>query len=267
MRLVPDSAFGILTYGSPQQLNLAIEGIMNAHTDYIGCVGCQARFCVDNSTEKIHQNANAEVCEKWFFTHVPAGENTGISGGRVLLASQFLAATRVNWLITQGDGPLWCAPGSDPDRYGFPRHVEGLIGKALCIAETEGLDYLKLTWCEKHGTNAHYYAYRELRGDERSRDFPEIYQGTPPTQIERIATMDGLPYAIGNFPYSNWPAIWSRRFAQEFIANTPKADEQSWMRCLHRDQLKRKWRVGCLLASPVEYHHRFDYDRSQRREN
>lgn len=261
-------AYYIQCFAAPKQLELVVDTLDAA--DAAWRESFEEVVVVDCSTNPGEIREYGVICESLGFRHLTSGKNYGISGGRVVAARDFLKG-ECDVMVTQGDGMLWQGEGAGVCRYGFARHSAGFFKKAVGTLVERGLDYLKLTWCEKYGTNAHFYSYHALRGDEKRVFFPAVFSGTPSTVIRSIHCENVLPVAVGDFPYSNWPAVWSRRFAEKFIGSNKisTADEQSWMRQLFRDSLDggRAWRVGCLLMTPVEYEHRFDYKRSLRREN
>jgi hypothetical protein len=259
------STYYIQTFASPQQLSLVFETLITAHGEQWSD-GFDEVVVVDCSTDVQDIKKNAAICEQYNARHIAEKINYGISGGRQRMAELFLRSDS-EYAFQQGDGLLWCEKGSAVDKFGLVSHVDGLFTKAKKIMSYERLDYLVLTYSQKFATATKWYPWLQLTNTERLlSDFSHtpMTKDCPRTKFSEIATMSGLPYALGHIPYTNWPSVWSRRFASDLILNKllGKAHENKWMRALYFEH--DIWKLGVVLASPLRYHHKFDYNRKLR---
>lgn len=262
------SNYYIQTFGSPEQLALVFSSLVAAHgVDW--AAGFDSVVVVDCSTSEAHIKENAQVCEANKATHVADKINYGISGGRQRIAELFLKSD-AEYAYQQGDGLLWCEKGAGLDRVGFTSHVVGFFEQVKKIMSYERLDFLILTYMQEYASAGFYYPWHQLEVFERVESdfiFSPVGKGDcPRTVFENIGSIGGLAYATGNVPYTNWPSVWSRRFAGDIILNKyqGKPHEEKWMRMLHHRQ--REWNTAVVLASPLRYNHKYDYKRSLRRE-
>lgn len=258
--------FSIQVYESPRQLELVLQQLAAAHPNWRDSFD-QVQI-VDCSTTERHRHSYQQMCNEQSFNYLGDGRNYGVSGGRKLAAQGFLKSG-LDLMVTQGDGLLWQPETAPPDRFGFLRWRPNFFRGVLNIVTAEGYDYFKLTFCEKYGVNSDFYTFHWLREDEKVRFFPGCFKGTPSSKIFSLSSTGEIPFATGEFSYSNWPAIWNRRLAKELILGDPNKfpSEGSWMRQWFRMQLDggaTRWRGGVVLMSPVEYSHKFDYDRKSR---
>lgn len=267
MRL--NSTYYIQTFESPDQLDYVFQTLKDSFGDSWGS-GFDEIVVVDCSTQSDHINKNAEVCEKNNAVHVSDKINYGISGGRQRMAELFLKSDS-EYAFQQGDGLVWNKKDSvDVDPLGFTTYVPDFFRKAKKIMSYERLDYLLLTYMQKYASASWYYPWNHFNENEKIASEYECHikgKGCPATNFKHIKSMEKLPYAVGDIPYSNWPSVWSRRFASDLILSKKdgKATEWGWMRLLY--YRKSDWNSAVVLTSPLQYFHKHDYDRKFRKEH
>jgi hypothetical protein len=84
-----------------------------------------------------------------------------------------------------------------------------------------------------------------------------------------IKSYNGLPYAIGEVYYCNWPQVVSKEGNVKMFLETKWGHpfEQTWMSYIYQETIKGRIKSGLLLLTPTE-RDRFDhYDGSLRKES
>lgn len=267
MRL--NSTYYIQTFESPDQLDYVFQTLKYAFGDSWDS-GFDEIVVVDCSTKQDLINKNAEICEKNNAVHISDKINYGISGGRQRMAELFLKSDS-EYAFQQGDGILWNPKNNaEVDPLGFTTYTPQFFTKAKKIMSYERLDYLLLTYMQKYASASWYYPWNHFSEEEKISSEYECHirgKECPPTKFKHIKSIGKLPYAVGDIPYSNWPSVWSRRFASDLILSkhNGKATEWGWMRLLH--YRKSNWNSAVVLTSPLKYYHKHDYDRKLRKEN
>jgi hypothetical protein len=91
----------------------------------------------------------------------------------------------------------------------------------------------------------------------------------PKTKFDAVLSHKGVPYAVGEVYYCNWPQIVSRTGNKKMFLDTTWAHpfEQTWMSQMYQLVKKDELYPGLLLMTPTE-HDRFEhYNRELRKES
>ena len=184
--------------------------------------------------------------------------NLGITGGRLFCAKHFDTVADGEAMLWFEDDMLLQPPQAGLCRNGLRAHVPRLAEVARAIVRREGLDFVKLSFSEFFGDHHLNWAWYNVAGDVRERNFPD---GTFRTRIDHSGVEAGVSYLVGEVHYSNWPMLMTRRGnAKLFLEDGPHmAHEAIYMaRCLELER-RGALRAGVLLASPVEHCRRYYY--------
>ncbi len=258
-------ALYVLTYNLPEQFDLWIASCSDAFPDEFDSV---AKYVINNSDDGSVKDEYTRLIETYGFKEFPF-ENIGICGGRQVAAEHFAESEHEYMIFFEDDMLLHAKPGACPA--GFTTYHPHLFEKCIHILECEELDYLKLSFSEFYGNNHENWAWHNVPEKLRHEYFPPTDDGTSPraTVIKRTGSYRGLPYAVGEYHYCNWPILFNKKGNEKVFLKTrfEHKFEQTWMS--HVMTLIKAGEVspGALLASPVYHHRKFHYDGNKRREN
>jgi hypothetical protein len=263
----------VITFNSPNQFKTLIDSMIAYDKDYLNKT---KKFLLNNSTDKSTFDQYQEICEEFEFEHiVPEEGNLGICGGRQFIAEHFDKTDLDYYLFFEDD--MFFFPESTTCRNGFSRWVEKLFVKSLEIMQKESFDFLKMNYSEFYGDNGTQWSWYNVPQNVRAEFWPDkprlpqmgLDPNAPRTVFNKILSHRGVPYAMGEVYYCNWPQIVSKPGNKKMFLDTTWAHpfEQTWMS--HMYQLVKKGELfpGLLLMTPTE-HDRFDhYDRGLRKES
>jgi hypothetical protein len=255
-----DIVLYVITYNAPGQLSLWLDSVEAAAPELLQL---PRKFLLDNSTDATTSAAYDALCAPYGFTILRHG-NLGISGGRHFCARHFDELPDTFGMVWFEDD-MQLAPKDIPVcRNGLSTQVPRLLDRARAIVEKERLDYLKLSFTEFFGDHHLNWAWYNVEADTRHREFPD---GTFRTRIEYTGVEDGLSYAVGEFHYSNWPVLMTRRGNREiFLTDSEPLHEQRYMARAFTMMRAGDLRGGALLASPIWHDRCFHYTAEERRE-
>ncbi len=220
------------------------------------------RVLLDNSRDgRFAADYDALAAAHGFTVHREG--NLGVTGGRLWTARHFDGEAREGAALHFEDDMLVQGPPG-VCRLGYPTRVERLWHRALGVLRASPeVDFLKLSFTEVHGDHGENWAWHNLEAPDRAAYFPRGHA----TQITAVRAFEGLPYAVGEVYYSNWPTLFTRRGNRVLLAS-PDAPA-------HEGLLMARWlklaRAGTLtsavlLASPIEHCREVQYDEQARRE-
>jgi hypothetical protein len=91
----------------------------------------------------------------------------------------------------------------------------------------------------------------------------------PLTEIHYLRSEAGLPYAVGNFHYCNWPILFGKEGNRKvFLEKVSRFKHESiWMKETFYQLRGGGLRAGCLLATPILHHRKYSYRPQDRIEN
>jgi hypothetical protein len=267
------TAFYILTFNQPQQLQLLIDS-WQIQSDFFQK---STVFVIDNSTNDDAFAENKLICQaNGFHQILPVKKNIGICGGRQLAAELFDASEH-DYMFFLEDDMLLSRPNMPNCRAGFSTWVSDLYDKLLKIMETEQFDFLKLSFSEFYGINSEQWAWYNVPAHIRNSVWPNnsklpeigLAENIPPVAFSRIATQEDLSYATGEVYYSNWPQIVGRKGNQKMFIETKWAHpyEQTWMSHMFQETHAGRLKPAVLLASPIDHRREFHYERNERVES
>ena len=139
------------------------------------------------------------------------------------------------------------------------------------------MDFLKLNYTEFYGDNGTQWSWYNVPQSVRQEFWPGkprlpemgLDPNAPKTQFSAVLSHKGIPYAVGEVYYCNWPQIVSRTGNKKMFLDTTWAYpfEQTWMSHMYQLVKKDELYPGLLLMTPTE-HDRFEhYNRELRKES
>jgi hypothetical protein len=261
----------VITFNSPNQLRTLIQSMTEYDKDYLLKT---EKFLLDNSSDESTFEEYSKLCEEHNFTHIKK-DNLGICGGRQFIAEHFETTDLDYYLFFEDD--MFFYPKDGVCRNGFNRFVPNLYTKSLEVMKKENFDFLKLNYSEFYGDNGTQWAWYNVPQHIREEFWPGknrlpvqgLDPNAPKTVYTHVLTHKGLPYAVGEIYYCNWPQIVSRPGNQKMFLDTTWAHpfEQTWMSHMYQLVKKDELYPGLLLLTPTE-HNRFEhYDGGLRKES
>jgi hypothetical protein len=255
----------VLTYNIPKQFELWVKSFKETFpNDFNNCT----KYVINNSNDP---NVDAEY--KALFAQYGFKEykfdNIGICGGRQFAADHFHDSPHSYMIFFEDDMLFHNKEGKC--KSGFTTYHPELFDKAVDILNNEKLDYLKLTFSEFYGDNHDNWAWYNVPLDKKDIYFPQRADHVSPkkVKIEYTGTHRGMPFAVGEYFYCNWPLLFSKEGNKKVFIDTKFEHkyEQTWMSFVMTLMREGKVKAGCLLASPINHHREIYYDGTKRREN
>jgi len=256
-------------FNLPKQYQLWIDSINGAHKAFLK--NC-SKYVVNNSTDR---STDAEFSEMFRFSNISETrkpENLGICGARQLCAEMFDQSDH-EYMVFFEDDMLLCDESYDGKHCsnGFRRYDSKLFQKCMKIMEKEKLDYLKLCFTEFYGDNHLNWAWVNLPKDKKELLFPgpQVMGACNKSKIYHTGSIEGIPYAVGEFHYCNWPVMFSKEGNRKVFLDTKWAHpyEQTWMSHVQQLVSAGTVRTGCLLMSTIDHTRQYHYSGSERKEN
>ena len=150
------------------------------------------------------------------------------------------------------------------------------MGEQL-MQQKENFDFLKLNFSEFFGDNGTQWSWYNVPQSVREEFWPSkprlpqigLDPNAPKTQFNEVLSHKGVPYAVGEVYYCNWPQLVSKEGNKKmFLTETwARPFEQTWMSYMFQETIKGNLNPAILLMSPTE-HDRFDhYDGKLRKES
>jgi hypothetical protein len=253
----------VITFNSPNQFETLIESMNSYDKDYLLKT---EKFLLDNSSDESTFESYSELCQQYNFTHIKK-DNLGICGGRQFIAEHF-DTTDLDYYLFFEDDMFFYPHEGEVCRNGFNRFIPNLYTKSLEIMKKENFDFIKLNYSEFYGDNGTQWSWYNVPQSVREQFWPGknrlpvqgLDPNAPQTVFEHILTHKGLPYAVGEVYYCNWPQVVSRTGNQKMFLDTTWAHpfEQTWMSHMYQLVKKGELHPGLLLATPTE-HNRFEH--------
>lgn len=255
-----------LTFNLPQQFELWVKSLRDA---YPKAYDKYKKYVINNSTDESVTDEYKKLFEEHGFEEFKF-DNIGINDARHFAAEHFLS-TDYGYMVFFEDDMLLHKKGSGPCKNGFVTHFDDILEKAKQIVQTEDLDYLKLSFSEFYGDNHDNWAWYNLPRLSREALFgskPTHYPEKS-TKIDYTRSNSGVPYAVGEFHYCNWPIMFTRRGTKTLFMDSTFEHkyEQTWMSLCMQLQRMGEIKAGCLLASIINHNRVYHYKSGTRREN
>lgn len=262
-----DVALYALTFNLPQQFSLWVESFKKTYPKEFSQY---PKYVVNNSTDPSVDAEYQRLFRENGFKEFKF-DNIGINDGRHFCAEHFDQSNH-DFMIFFEDDMLWHSDPTLHCRNGFTTYHPELIDKALDIVESEDLDYLKLTFSEFYGDNHDNWAWYNVKPESAKMEyFPIRKDGVSEkkVRIDYTGTHRGLPYAVGEYHYCNWPVLFTKRGSRKVFLETvfEHKHEQTIMSQTMSYIFRKELKVGCLLASPVNHFRKYHYDGKKRKEH
>jgi hypothetical protein len=260
----------VLTFNSCKQLELLLN---NFTVTYPELIAIKDKVLINNSTERSYDECYKEIADRYGFI-IQNFNNIGICGARQWVAEDFERSDKSYYIFFEDD--MLFNIDSTYCKNGFGTKANDLFNKCLKIIEKETLDYLKISFSEFFGGNNQQWAYcnvpQQVRLDnfgDLKLQFPRDYDKIPGTVSYSIGSFEGLPYAIGEFYYCNWPLLFTKQGNRKVFLDTKWGHpyEQTWMSYVFQEQRKKNIKAGCLLLSPIAHNRVYFYKAQDRRES
>lgn len=260
---ITNTALYVITFNSPNQVKTLIKSMLEYDSDFV----TQPKWVMlDNSTDESTTPEYKDICEKYNIEHIKK-DNLGICGGRQFIAEHAEENGYDYYFFFEDDMFLYPKEG-EVCKNGFNRYVKNLYRKSLEIASKNSYDYLKLSYTEFYGDNRTQWAWYNVPQSVREEYWPNknrlpvqgLDPNAPLTEIKKIDTHKGIPYAEGDVYYCNWPQIVSKTGNVKMFLTEKWAHpfEQTWMSYMYQETKKGKLNPAILLLTPIE-HDRFDF--------
>jgi hypothetical protein len=262
----------VIGFNSPNQFKTLIKSMLQYDEEFITK---PRKILLDNSTDLSTTPEYSKICSEYGFEHIKK-DNLGICGGRQWIAEHF-ENSEMKYMYFFEDDMFFYPKKGEVCRNGFNRFVKNIYQKSLSIINTENLDFLKLNFSEFYGDNSTQWSWYNVPQNVRDEVWPNnkklpvqgLDPNAPRTRFESIKYFDGIPYALGEVYYCNWPQVVSKEGNRKMFLNTKwnRPFEQTWMSYMFQETIKGNIKSGLLLLTPTE-HDRFDhYDGSLRKES
>lgn len=262
-------AIYVLTFNLPKQFEIWAEKF-NKNFE-IGLKEDTTKYVINNSTDPSVADEYNELFKKYEFIEIKF-DNIGICGGRQFAAEHF-EENNHKYMIFFEDDMLLCGEedSSIACKTGFKKYFPNAISKAMTIIESENLDYLKLSFSEFYGTNTDNWAWYNVPQEKKEKWFNKriIYTDPKKTKIFYINSFRGVPYAVGEYHYCNWPILFTKEGNKKIFLHTKFEHkyEQTWMSHVMELIMEEKIKAGCILGSIITHNRKFHYKKEIRREN
>jgi hypothetical protein len=267
-----NTALYIITFNSPEQLELLLESMVDGDKDFIDK---PKKFLLDNSTDKSTSKAYNELCQKFDFELIKK-DNIGICGGRQWVA-EHAEENKFDYYFFFEDDMCLFPENNNLCKNGFRQYVKNLYKNSLNIIHKEEFDFLKLSFSELYGDNGTQWSWYNVPQHLREEIWPEkpnlpingLDPNSPKTKFNNIKSLNNVPYIDGEIYYSNWPQVVSRYGNKRMFLDTTWGHpfEQTWMSHMYQETIKGKLNPAVLLASPINHNRIKYYEAHERREN
>jgi len=262
----------VLTFNSPNQFEKLIMSMENYDNRFLTQ---PKKFLLNNSSDLSTTKKYEEICEKHGFEHIKM-DNLGICGGRQWIAEHF-DSQDLDYMLFFEDDMFFYGGNDETCKNGFNRRVKNLYDKSLHIISSENLDFIKLNFTEFYGDNSTQWSWYNVPQNVREQYWPNktklpqmgLDPDAPRTEFNVIKSYGGVPYALGEVFYCNWPQVVSKIGNKKMFLTTKwdRPFEQTWMSYMYQETKKKNIKSGLLLLTPTE-HDRFEhYDGNLRKES
>lgn len=257
--------FYVLTYNLPKQFELWLKHTVKMLGDRLNSIKI---ICINNSNDPSVKDEYDKLCAKYNIEQI-SFDNIGINSARIYVGKHFDESVYSHYLFFEDDFLLNSSSESDRCKFGFNTYDNDIFEKSIAILENEKLDYLKLNFSEFFGDNSDNWAWYNV-GNEGKVKYFGTNKKDKKTKVEKIDSYKGVPYAIGEYHYCNWPILFSKSGNKKIFIHMQhgNAYEQKMMAdVFKRMRDKKDIRAGCLLMTIVTHNRVYHYDGKTRREN
>jgi hypothetical protein len=260
-----ETAIYVLTFNLPEQFKLWAESFSKTYSESFQEF---KKYVINNSTDKKVAKEYNKLFKEYGFQEFKQN-NIGICGGRQFAAEHFDKSEH-KYMIFFEDDMMFHDNVNTKCKSGFQTYHPDLFEKVREIMENEDFDYMKLSFSEVYGDNSDNWSWFNVPKDKKSKFFDPLDENVKKTKLKYCNIHRGLPYAVGDFFYCNWPIIFNKRGNKKVFLDVKWENkyEQTWMSFVHMELIHtNEIKVGCLLASPINHNRVFFYKNGTRREN
>jgi len=255
-----ETALYFLTYNAPEQLKKQLELFDGEFKRFFGEA---KKYLINNSTNVKHVSEYDNICERYNIEQFKF-DNIGITGGRRFAAEHFHDSKHRYMIFFEDDMIVNVDDGSC--KVGFTKRDRDVFDKAITILEENELDYLKLTFSEFFGDNFKNWSWHNMAHRDRKEYLENSECDMDKTKLSYGGAYRGLPYAIGEFFYCNWPILFNKEGNEKVFITHKISHESGLMANTQREIRKGNIKAGCLLASPITHHRFVHYPAKERKE-
>lgn len=250
-----------LTYNLPQQFEMWIKSFIQAYPKQFSTF---KKYVINNSTDPTVSEYYDRLFKEYGFEEFKFN-NIGINDGRFEVAKHFAASTH-QYMVFFEDDMLLHENSIAKSKLGFPVYYPDVFEVCTEILNNENLDFIKLSFDEFYGNNLENWGWYNLPEVTRKQLFPD---GDKRTKVHHIGSHKGVPYAVGEYHYCNWPIMFTKKGNTKVFLETvyEYKYEQTWMSMVCSLQKEGKIRSGSLLASIINHNRVYHYPKEQRKEN
>lgn len=261
----------VVTFNAPDQLAAALAS-------WTSGIELDRLYVLDHSTDEEARRENRRIIDRHDATGLshPKG-NGGVCGGRQFVAEHFDGTGHDYCIYIEDDMLLNGSAEQGVCSNGLRRFVPNIRDVLMKIMETEGYDFLKLSFTELYGDNKTQFSWYNVPVALRAARWPEkptlpatgLDPDAPATEFRNIGTVDGVSYIDGEVYYCNWPHIVGKAGNRKMFLETvfERPFEQTWMSHMYQLTRAGKLRPAVLLASVVTHDRFHHYEGDLRREN
>ena len=252
-------AFYSLTYNAPEQFAMWATSFVEAYPKEFATY---KKYVINNTTDDTFTERYKSLFREYNFEEIKF-DNIGINDARLEVAKHFSTSPH-SFMVFFEDDMLLRSDSDEVTKFNLKTHFDDIFNIASNIVVDEKLDFLKLSFDEYYGDNSENWGWYNLDNTERARIFQSGHHNT---RIEKLAVARGVPYAIGDFHYCNWPIMVSRRGNEIIFMNKMHEYnfEQIWMGETCSKLFDGDMRVGCILGTIISHERKFQY--TNRKEN
>lgn len=250
-----------LTYNLPKQFKLWVDSFRSAYPKEFHTFN---KYVINNSTDPSVDAEYQRLFKENGFIEFKY-DNIGINDGRYEAAVHFNKSTH-EYMIFFEDDMLLHNNSNNKSGLGFNTYYESIFDKVCDIVKYEDLDFLKLTFDEFYGNNTENWGWYNVPEKLKKEYFPD---GDKRTKVSYIGSFKGVPYAVGEYHYCNWPIVFTKRGNKKVFLDTVYEHkyEQTWMSMVCTMQKERNIKCGVLLASIINHNRAYHYSKEIRKEN
>ena len=250
-----------LTYNLPEQFEMWVKSFASAYPNEFKKY---SKYVLNNTTDKEADKKYKKLFKDYGFTEFKYN-NIGINDGRFEIAKHFESSDH-EFMVFFEDDMLLHQENVGKSKLGFPTYYKRVFELASEITKIENLDFIKLSFDEFFGNNLENWGWYNIPADKKEKYFKD---NNKKTVVEYIGSHKGLPYAVGEYHYCNWPILFTKKGNKKVFLETEYEHkyEQTWMSMVCTMQKEKTLRAGSLLASIINHNRVYHYPKENRREN
>ena len=258
----------VLTYNTPKQFDLWCKSFLEAHENTFN--KCK-KYVINNSDDPSLKREYQNLFSNYSFKEIHSSQNIGINDGRLLAAKHF-HYEKNKYMIFFEDDMLLQSSERKLCRSGFSTYCDNLFEKSISILQKENLDYLKINFTEVYSENHDNVIWHTLNIEGKNDSFTGLSKNkdaySSKVRIKYTGSRHGLPFAVGNYYYCNWPILFTKNANRIFFEKKFESNRESiWMIVSYLLNDFEFLKSGCLFLSPINHFRKYSYGKENRKEN